>query len=49
MESDTDILTQTLSVKDTIRTALITEFDCRRKRSYEEENSTVIFSGSSSI
>jgi hypothetical protein len=49
MISDIDILTQTLSVEDTIRTALITKSDYRRKRSYREENSTIIFSGSSSI
>jgi hypothetical protein len=47
--SDIDILTETLNVEDVLRTALITKSDYRRKRSYREENSTVIFSGSSSI
>jgi hypothetical protein len=49
MMSDIDILTETLNVEDVLRTALITKSDYRRKRSYGEENSTVIFSGSSSI
>jgi hypothetical protein len=49
MISDIDILTQTLDIEDVLRTALITKSDYRRKRSYREENSTVIFSRSSSI
>jgi hypothetical protein len=49
MMSDIEILTQTLSVEGTIRTALITNSDCKRERSYEEESSTIIFSRSSSI
>lgn len=47
--SDIEISTQTLSVEGTIQTALITNSDYKRERSYEEESSTIIFSRSSSI
>jgi hypothetical protein len=49
MMSDIEISTQTLSVEGTIQTALITNSDYKRERSYEEESSTIIFSRSSSI
>ena len=49
MISNIKILTQTLSIEGIIQIALIINSDYKRKRSYKEESSTIIFSKSSSI